>query len=181
MAAYAGLRRSEIAGLQWENYDGQQITVTRSMWEGHVSKPKTTASKAPVPVIGALRQILDMYSIERGNPRSGPMFKSQAKANTPLSMNNVLNRMILPALNRCEVCRKGKDDHVGADHKYKRDATLPKWHGWHAFRRGLATNLHDLGIDDKTIQAILRHANVSMTQRCYIKTLPKQIIDAMIG
>jgi hypothetical protein len=28
-------------------------------------------------------------------------------------------------------------------------------------------------------EAILRHANVSMTQRCYIKTLPKQTIDAM--
>jgi len=64
-------------------------------------------------------------------------------------------------------------------HKYKRDASRPEWHGWHAFRRGLATNLHDLGIDDKTIQAVLRHANVSMTQRCYIKTLPKQTVEAM--
>lgn len=25
--------------------------------------------------------------------------------------------------------------------------------GWHAVRRGLATNLHDLGVDDKTIEA----------------------------
>jgi integrase len=33
-------------------------------------------------------------------------------------------------------------------------------HGWHAFRRGLATNLHQLGVSDKIIQRILRHANV---------------------
>lgn len=138
-----------------------------------------------MPVITALRQILDMHRLECGNPTSGPMFKSKPKskskpkAATPLNLNNVLNRVILPALNRCETCSKEKKDHAGADHKYKRDASRPEWHGWHAFRRGLATNLHDLGVDDKTIQAILRHANVSMTQRCYIKTLPKQTIDAM--
>jgi hypothetical protein len=32
------------------------------------------------------------------------------------------------------------------------------WHGWHAFRRGLATNLHWLGVSDKVILQILRHA-----------------------
>jgi integrase len=65
------------------------------------------------------------------------------------------------------------------DHEYRRDERLPEWHGWHAFRRGLATNLHDLGVDDKTIQAILRHSNVSVTQKCYIKSLPKQSHTAM--
>jgi hypothetical protein len=34
-------------------------------------------------------------------------------------------------------------------------------------------------VDDKTIQAILRHSNVAVTQACYIKTLPKQSIAAM--
>ena len=33
------------------------------------------------------------------------------------------------------------------------------WYGGHAFRRGLATNLHRLGVSDKVIQQILRHAN----------------------
>jgi integrase len=42
-----------------------------------------------------------------------------------------------------------------------------------------ATNLHDLGVDDKTIQAILRHSNVAVTQACYIKTLPRQTVRAM--
>jgi integrase len=39
----------------------------------------------------------------------------------------------------------------------------PAWHGWHAFRRGLATNMHELGIPDIVIQAILRHSSVSVT------------------
>ena len=53
------------------------------------------------------------------------------------------------------------------------------WHGWHAFRRGLATNLHRLGVDDKTIPAILRHSNVAVTQACYIKTVSAETVAAM--
>ena len=47
---------------------------------------------------------------------------------------------------------------------------LPEWHGWHAARRGLGTNLYRLGVPEKTIQAILRHANVSTTNTFYIKS-----------
>jgi integrase len=55
------------------------------------------------------------------------------------------------------------------------------WHGWHACRRGLATNLHQLGVPDIVIQAILRHSDVSVTQASYIKRngTDKPSIDAM--
>ena len=54
-----------------------------------------------------------------------------------------------------------------------------QWHGWHAFRRGLATNLHRLGVQDETIQRILRHSNVGVTQNCYIKTVDADVVAAM--
>jgi integrase len=44
------------------------------------------------------------------------------------------------------------------------------WHGWHGFRRGLASNLNRLGVDDSVIQRILRHSTVATTQNHYIKT-----------
>jgi integrase len=53
------------------------------------------------------------------------------------------------------------------------------WHGWHAFRRGLATNLHRLGVPDKTIQAILRHSNLSTTMNAYVKSVPADALKAM--
>lgn len=53
------------------------------------------------------------------------------------------------------------------------------WHGWHGFRRGLASNLNRLGIDDSVIQAILRHSQISVTQACYIKTIRPDIEAAM--
>jgi integrase len=54
-----------------------------------------------------------------------------------------------------------------------------RWHGWHAFRRGLATNLHQLGVADKTIQRILRHSDAAVTQKCYIKTVDSEVVVAM--
>src|SRR5208337_4202511 len=54
------------------------------------------------------------------------------------------------------------------------------WRPTHStYRRGLATNLHELGVPDKVIQAILRHEDVSTTQRSYIKTVPQVVTDAM--
>ena len=55
----------------------------------------------------------------------------------------------------------------------------PEWHGWHAARRGLGSNLYRLGVPDKVIQAILRHANVSTTSTYYIKTAADDVRRAM--
>jgi integrase len=68
---------------------------------------------------------------------------------------------------------------VLSDHDFQRDGKLPEWHGWHAARRGLGTNLYRLGVHEKTIQAILRHANVSTTNTYYIKTAAADTQAAM--
>jgi integrase len=179
VGGYAGLRRSEIRGLRWEDYDGQRISINRSIWEGFISEPKSEKSKAAVPVIPRLRTMLEAHRLACGNPKTGPMFANSA--GKPENLNNVLNRAILPALNRCRVCRKPKAEHVLAhvSHEFLRDDNLPTWHGFHAFRRGLATSLYDLGVDDFMIQQILRQAHVETTRRHYIKPLPTQSVAAM--
>ncbi|HTJ86030.1 MAG TPA: hypothetical protein VL349_02125 [Terriglobales bacterium] len=53
------------------------------------------------------------------------------------------------------------------------------WYGFHAFRRGLATNLRALGVDDLTIKEILRHSDVSVTRASYIKRVDEKSIEAM--
>ena len=53
------------------------------------------------------------------------------------------------------------------------------WYGWHGFRRGLASNLNRLGVDDSVIQRILRHSTVATTQNHYIKTAAPDAIAAM--
>jgi len=106
-----------------------------------------------------------------------PIFQSEV--HSPMDIANLVKRVIAPTLERCTVCQKPKTDHKPEAHLFSRDESFPKWHGWHAFRRGLATNLHAAGIDDKTIQSILRHSNVRVTQDAYIKTIPESTVSAM--
>ncbi len=175
VAAFTGLRIGEIEGLCWDDYRNGEIQVSRSIWNGRETDPKTRKSRAPVPVIRHLAERLEMHRLRSGNRQSGPIF-STGKG-TRQSMNNLLKRIILPALNRCELCRKV--EHGKADHEYKRDASLPEWHGWHAARRGLGSNLYRLGVPDMVIQRILRHANVSTTTAYYIKTAADDVRGAM--
>jgi hypothetical protein len=90
-----------------------------------------------------------------------------------------LRRIIIPALERCEFCEQPKSEHQTDDHLFVRDNAFPRWHGWHAFRRGIATNLHQLGVADKDIQAILRHSNIGITMNIYVKSVAESQVDAM--
>src|SRR5580692_10017721 len=154
-AAFTGLRKGELRGLRWENYKEDEIQVTHSVWNSHVSDPKTRSSKAPVPVIGPLQKFLERYRSAVGSPQSGWMFAG-AKGR-PLHLDNLARRDIRPVLGKAGI----------------------KWHGWHSFRRGLATNLQSLGVSIKTAQAILRHSDYGMTANYYVKTVDKDVTDAM--
>jgi integrase len=177
VAAFTGARRGEIRGMIWENYTNGEIRITQSIWHGHVTAPKTRKSTGVIPVIAQLASRLELHRARLGWVVSGPMFPNDA--GKPMDLNNLVNRVIVPSLTRCAHCRKGKSEHVLAGHEFKQDESLPKWHGWHAARRGLGTNLYRLGVPEKTIQAILRHANVSTTATYYIKTAAADTQAAM--
>jgi integrase len=177
-ASFTGLRRSEFRGLVWEGYGNGELRVTRSIVEGEIQEPKTRASKAAVPLLPSLAAVLDMHRQRDGEPTSGPIFRTSLK--TAIDPNNVLNRQILPALNRCAICKRSETEHSAKlTHEYRRDQALPEWHGWHAFRRGLGTNLYRLGVTDKTVQGILRHSDVATTMAYYVKPLAADSVNAM--
>jgi integrase len=140
VAAFAGLSESEIRGLQWPDYDGKYLYVRRSIWRTHVGETKTPERANAVPVIAPLRKLLDQH--QRLGKRGLWIFAGEKKG-FALHLDNLCRREIRPV--------------VG-----------DRWHGWHAFRRGVATNLYELGVPDKVIQTILRHANVATTQKHYI-------------
>ena len=43
--------------------------------------------------------------------------------------------------------------------------------GWHSFRHSLATNLRAAGVDLKTAQELLRHANSRITLEVYTRAI----------
>jgi len=155
VAAYTGLRSGEIAALRWEDFDDGALTVSRSIWRGHLSEPKTAASKAAVPVIPRLSAILEEYRKQAGDPKSGFVFRSGM--GEPIDLERLGPKVVRPVV-----------ESIGI-----------KWHGWHAFRRGLASNLYRLGGNDKIVQAVLRHSKPFLTKERYIKVFSPDVLVAM--
>ncbi len=192
-AAFTGLRKSEIRGLAWENFDGKELAVRRSVWGtkklaeklqpgssawgGVANEPKTKRSRASIPVVKQLADALEAHKLRSGILAQPGLPIFQAGNGQPLNLDNLAGRVIAPALARCVVCRKQEDQHKTDGHVYQRNTT--SWHGWHGFRRGLATNLHALGADDKTIQGILRHSNIGLTMNIYVKSVNESQVNAM--
>ena len=176
-AAFTGARRGELRGMFWENYGEGELLIARSIWNGITTDPKSRKSKAPIPIIPKLAAKLEAHRASLGKPKVGPIFPNGA--GNAIDPDSLLRRAILPALEVCEVCSKPESEHGRAIHEYERNKILPAWRGWHAFRRGLATNLYRLGVDDLVIQRILRHSNVAVTQACYIKTVSEDAKAAM--
>jgi integrase len=161
-AAWTGLRASELRGLTWDcltlSLDDESMAfleVRRAIWRNHIGDPKTERSKAPVPVVPQLAARLAAHRRACGNSVSGPIFVN-GRGN-PMSLDFLYWQKMKTVLKK---------------------AGIP-WKGWHGFRRGLASNLNRLGVDDSVIQAILRHSNVAVTQRCYIKTTSQDAVLAM--
>jgi integrase len=74
VAGFMGLRHGEIQGLLWENYHGGEMYVSRSIWNGRISDPKTRKGRAPVPVIRQLADRLEIHRLRYGSPVTGPIF-----------------------------------------------------------------------------------------------------------
>jgi integrase len=139
VASLTGLRVSEIRGLQWTDYTGDELFVRRSVWRRSVGETKTPESKARVPVIAPLRKLLDAHRQQNGKHEwifAGPHGFS-------LNLDNLMRREIKPVVGEL-------------------------WRGWHAFRRGLVGILFDAGVDVEVAKTILRHSDSSLTRRYYL-------------
>ena len=167
VGAFAGLRRGEIFGLQWRDFDEKEaiLHIRREVAfdkRGRmvVTEPKTESSKAPVPVIAPLAAALKLWRDAQSATAQGswmfpasfvraehPASVLDALGQTPINPGNFDRDQVKLMLNRAGV----------------------KWEGFHSFRRGLATNLHALGVQDIDIQQIMRHSSVDVTRDCYIK------------
>jgi integrase len=137
-AGFAGLTVSELQGLDWKDRYDGQWHVERKVVEGRTGDTKTAARQEGVPIIPYLQKITDKYWKSVGSPAEGAVFGRW--------MNNLKRDHITPQLKK-----KGM-----------------KWNGWHAFRRGLATNLHEMGVPTKVIQRVCRHADEATTKKHYI-------------
>jgi integrase len=173
---FAGLRPGEARGVCWEDFDGKRLTIRQSVWHTYTTSPKTGGSAKPVPVIEPLRSILADLREAENNPTSGPILRGPS--GKPLDLHNLANRVVIPRLKSCGVCEEAESDHGKADHKFRLDESLPKWHGWYSLRRGVGTAVADLS-NSLAAKGLLRHSSVSTTERHYIKDVPESTLNAM--
>ncbi len=154
-ASLAGLREGEPRGLEWPVYTEELLSVNRSAWREFVNKPKTRASRPPLPVIPKLATILDAYRASMPHPTAGVMLHHGSCER--MDRDKLAQRVIRPAV-----------ESIGLH-----------WYGWHGFRRGIASNLYALGASEKAVPRILRHAHPHVTKEHYIKTFDPSVVEAM--
>ena len=153
LAFFLGLRKGEIAGLQWGDIDDQAVHVRRAGGRGQVGTPKTRRSTRSVPLIAPVRLFLGLWRQRcRGE---GWVFPGRGVE--PMSLDGVVGRVIRPALDR---------------------AGLP-WKGLHAGRRGLGTTLRALTGNSNAGRDMLGHSNAQVTEAHYEAPMPEEVMRGM--
>jgi integrase len=155
LAGTTGLRRSELIALTWQDVDfaAHQILVNKSCVRAQMGETKTAASAKPVPLHPVLAATLREWRKVTPYKESTDFLFPSLRSNgaIPVWPDMILQKIIRPALQRAKITGK----------------TI----GWHTFRHSLATNLRFLGVDVKTAQELLRHANSRITLDLYTQAV----------
>ncbi len=145
LALYSGLRIGELCGLQWEDIQDGNITVSKSLHrikDGdrtvvEFSSPKTLSSNRVVPLPAFLSELIEPYR------STGPVLRTaQDKPVEP----RLLQMKFKKYLAAC-----GLEDA-----------------NFHALRHTFATRCIEAGFDVKTLSEILGHTDVKTTLNRYV-------------
>lgn len=145
MMLYTGLRRGELLALRWDDIDTAIHVRRAAHFEGNkpVEMPttKTMAGQRVIPILPQLAQALE--KVPRGiglvfRAAGGGSLTQSARRSGWAAYNNMLKR-------------------EDAEHEIRP----------HDLRHTYATMLYDAGIDVKSAQYFLGHADVSITMQIY--------------
>jgi integrase len=154
VAVTTGLRVSELLALKWEDVEfaAGEIRLSRGIVRQHIGKMKTEASRKPLPLDAGLADVLTRW---RGccpyNQDADYIFGSPDKdGKQPYWPTAAMEKHVRPAATR---------------------AGIQKRIGWHTLRHTFGTLVKSQGADVATTQALLRHANVSITMDRYVQAV----------
>lgn len=154
VAAYTGMRKGELLGLQWGDVDfsASRIFVRRTLQEGHFYEPKTAYSRRSVTVPPAVIEALKTHKLEQAvalaeNEHDLIFTTDDGK---PMDTMNVTHRIFEPALRKAE---------------------LPKVR-FHDLRHSYASALISAGENIKWVQRQLGHSSIMVTMDTYGHLLP---------
>lgn len=123
--AVTGLRIGEAIGIRWADFDGDMLTVSRTIYDGKPQSPKTESSNRSLPIPASL--MMRMRALK------GTEYVFRSREGTPVNPGNALKRYIRPVADSLNI----------------------QLHGWHDFRRTVATKLLRDGESPKVVSGIL--------------------------
>ena len=171
IAMGTGMRRGEIFGLEWPDYDGTSISVRRSLKpdDRTIGEPKTQSGIRRIAIGGTTARAFDEFR-EFQKPMVPPMRWDQP---TPIMCNHKGGRLSMSTF----------------EHWWARFRRAAGFDGlkFHELRHTHASLLIASGTDVKTVQGRLGHSSADITMNIYAHALPRndqtaaQTIDEMMG
>jgi integrase len=144
LAAFLGLRPSEIAGLKWEDIFDDMIHVRQAVVRGIAGDTKTPQSQRTLPLLEPVKSLLAAYR-EQMKGATGRVVVPESCGRTS-QVESFIKHRIMPAV---------------------REAELP-WYGLYAARRACATNLVALTGNVNAAHQVLGNS-LAVAMKAYIK------------
>jgi integrase len=151
----SGLRRGELAGLKWQDFDFEQMdaNVQRSIVDQVVGRCKTEASQKRIPVDEyTARDLLAWYQETPYRSPEHYVFATASRragkkrGRQPIWLSTVMRYHIQPVVKRLGITKRVT---------------------WHTFRRTYSTLLQSNREDVKVVQELLRHSSAKVTMDVY--------------
>jgi len=155
----SGLRRGELAGLKWEDFDFKKlhVSVTRSLVDQHVGPVKTETSRKLMPIDAFVaRELLAWHAVTPYKKPSDYVWATDAnragakRGKQPVWLSTVMRDYIQPMARKLGIQKKVS---------------------WHTFRHTFSSILKGNGEDVKVVQELLRHSTSRMTLDTYTQAL----------
>ena len=155
----SGLRRGELAGLKWEDFDFKKlhVSVTRSLVDQHVGPVKTETSRKLMPIDEFVaRELLAWHAVTPYKKPSDYVWATDAnragakRGKQPVWLSTVMRDYIQPTARKLGIQKKMS---------------------WHTFRHTFSSILKGNGEDVKVVQELLRHSTSRMTLDTYTQAL----------
>ena len=155
LGGLAGLRRSEVFGLVWDdiNFTTNTLTINRQYYAGVIKEPKTKTSRCTLPMLTELAVILKEWKLQSGSEKW--LFPGQ---NEKPMRTDWIHRNLGSCLKRCG---------------------LPTIR-FHDLRHTFITILLNMGIPLIDVKYLARHSTVTLTER-YAHRTPGHLEDVVRG